>query len=93
MATIMTFDDEAEAVRMANDTSFGLAAGVWTSDLKRAHRLINVLDAGNVWVNAYSRIHWALPFGGFKDSGYGKDSGLESVLENTRIKTAWIDLA
>ncbi len=70
-----------------------MAAGVWTSDLKRAHRMIRDLDAGNVWVNAYPRIHWALPFGGMKDSGFGKDSGFESVLENTRIKTAWIDLA
>jgi acyl-CoA reductase-like NAD-dependent aldehyde dehydrogenase len=66
---------------------------VWTSDLRRAHRLIRDLDAGNVWVNAFPRIHFALPFGGVKDSGFGKDSGWESVLENTRIKTAWIDLA
>jgi aldehyde dehydrogenase (NAD+) len=93
VAVIVPFDDEAEAVAIANGTDYGLAAGVWTSDLKRAHRMIRDLDAGNVWVNAYPRIHWALPFGGMKDSGFGKDSGWESVLENTRIKTAWIDLA
>ena len=71
---------------------YGLAAGVWTNDLRRAHRMVRDLDAGSVWVNAYRRIHWALPFGGFGDSGYGKDSGWESVLENTRIKTSWMEL-
>ena len=93
VAVIVPFDDEADALAIANGTDYGLAAGLWTSDLKRAHRMIRDLDAGNVWVNAYPRIHWALPFGGMKDSGFGKDSGWESVLENTRIKTAWIDLA
>jgi acyl-CoA reductase-like NAD-dependent aldehyde dehydrogenase len=93
VATVMTFADEAEAVTLANDTTFGLAAGVWTRDLKRGHRMVRDIEAGNVWVNAYSRIHWALPFGGFRESGYGKDSGIESVLENTRLKTAWIELS
>jgi aldehyde dehydrogenase (NAD+) len=93
VAVIVPFDDEAEALAIGNGTDYGLAAGVWTSNLKRAHRMIRDLDAGNIWVNAYPRIHWALPFGGMKDSGFGKDSGWESILENTRIKTAWIDLA
>lgn len=92
VAVVMPFSSDDEALALANDTTYGLAAGVWTSDLKRAHRFVRDLDAGSVWVNAYRRIHWALPFGGFGDSGYGKDSGWESVLENTRIKTAWIDL-
>ncbi|MCW2550194.1 MAG: Betaine-aldehyde dehydrogenase [Mycobacterium sp.] len=89
---IVPFDDDEDALAIANGTDYGLAAGVWTSNLRRAHRLIRDLDAGNVWVNAFPRIHFALPFGGMKDSGFGKDSGWESVLENTRIKTAWIDL-
>ena len=93
VGVIIPFDDDADALRFANDTEYGLAAGVWTSDLRRAHRLIRDLEVGNVWVNAYPRIHFALPFGGVKDSGFGKDSGVESVLENTRIKTAWVDLA
>ncbi len=93
VAVMVAFDTEQEALAIANGTDYGLAAGVWTSDLSRAHRLIRDLEAGNVWVNAYPRIHFALPFGGVKDSGFGKDSGWESVLENTRIKTAWIDLA
>jgi (Z)-2-((N-methylformamido)methylene)-5-hydroxybutyrolactone dehydrogenase len=93
VAVIVAFDDEDEAIAIANGTDYGLAAGIWTSDLRRTHRMIRDLDSGNVWVNAFPRIHWALPFGGVKDSGFGKDSGWESVLENTRIKTAWIDLA
>lgn len=92
VAVVMPFTGDDDAVALANDTPYGLAAGVWTSDLTRAHRMVRDLDAGSVWVNAYRRIHWALPFGGFGESGYGKDSGIESVLENTRIKTSWIDL-
>ncbi|MEI8001926.1 MAG: aldehyde dehydrogenase family protein [Actinomycetes bacterium] len=93
VAVVMAFSDDDEALALANDSAYGLAAGVWTNDLKRAHRMVRDLDAGSVWVNAYRRIHWALPFGGFGDSGFGKDSGWESVLENTRLKTSWIDLA
>jgi acyl-CoA reductase-like NAD-dependent aldehyde dehydrogenase len=93
VAVAMPFDTDEEALSLANETSYGLAAGVWTSDLKRAHRMVRDLRAGSVWVNAYRRIHWALPFGGVRDSGYGRDSGIESVLENTQIKTAWIELA
>jgi aldehyde dehydrogenase (NAD+) len=92
VATIMSFESDDDALAIANDTSYGLAAGVWTSDVKRAHRMIRDLHAGSVWVNAYRRIHWALPFGGWKDSGYGRDSGWESILENTQLKTSWIDL-
>jgi len=92
VAVVMPFGSDDEALALANDTPYGLAAGVWTRDLRRAHRMVRDLDAGSVWVNAYRRIHWALPFGGFGDSGFGKDSGWESVLENTRIKTSWIDL-
>jgi aldehyde dehydrogenase (NAD+) len=88
----MPFSSDDEAVALANDTHYGLGAGVWTTNLKRAHRMVRDVNAGSVWVNSYRRIHWALPFGGFGDSGYGKDSGWESILENTRIKTSWIDL-
>jgi aldehyde dehydrogenase (NAD+) len=87
------FETEEEALAIANDTSYGLASGVWTNDLKRAHRCVRDIQAGAVWVNAYRRIHWALPFGGFKDSGYGRDSGLESLRGYQQTKTAWIDLA
>jgi (Z)-2-((N-methylformamido)methylene)-5-hydroxybutyrolactone dehydrogenase len=92
VGVLIPFDTDAEALSIANTSEYGLAAGVWTTSLKRAHQLIRDLQVGNVWVNAYPRIHWALPFGGVKDSGYGRDSGLESILENTQTKTAWIDL-
>lgn len=87
------FEDDDEALAIANDSSYGLASGVWTRDLKRAHRFVRDLEAGNVWVNSYRRIHWAAPFGGVKDSGYGRDSGLESLREYQQTKCAWIDLA
>jgi len=86
------FSSEAEALALANDTHYGLASGVWTNDLKRAHRFVRDLQSGAVWVNAYRRIHWAVPFGGFKDSGYGRDSGLESLRGYQQTKSAWIDL-
>ena len=87
------FEDDDEALAIANDTTYGLACGVWTNDLKRAHRFIRDVQAGAVWVNTYRRIHWAAPFGGFKESGYGRDSGLESLRGYQQTKTAWVDLA
>ena len=87
------FEGEEEALALANDTSYGLASGVWTNDLKRAHRMVRDIAAGAVWVNSYRRIHWALPFGGVQDSGYGRDSGLESLRGYQQTKTAWIELS
>ena len=92
VACAIPFEGEEEALAIANDTRYGLASGVWTNDLKRAHRCVRDIHAGAVWVNTYRRIHWALPFGGFKDSGYGRDSGLESLRGYQQTKTAWIDL-
>jgi aldehyde dehydrogenase (NAD+) len=93
VGVVIPFDDDDEAVAIANDSTYGLACGVWTTNLKRAHRMVRDIEAGAVWVNAYRRIHWAVPFGGFKESGYGRDSGMESVLESTQLKSAWIDLS
>lgn len=88
VAVAIPFDTEEEAIQIANDTNYGLAAGVWTSDLRKAHRMVENIEAGNVWVNTYAIVGADLPFGGTKGSGYGTDS----VLEYTYEKTCVIDL-
>jgi len=85
--------DEAEAVRLANDTEFGLAAGVWTTDVRRAHRVAHAIRAGTVWVNAYRSVGPMAPFGGFKASGMGRENGLDALREYTQVKTVWVELA
>ena len=78
---------------MANDSSFGLAAGVWTNDLKRAHRMAARLQAGTVWVNNYNFYDPAAPFGGCKQSGFGRELGQAALSEYTQVKTVWVDLS
>ena len=79
--SILTFDDEEEAIRIANDSNFGLAAGVWTDNIHRAMRVSQALLAGSVWVNTYRAIGAQIPFGGFKQSGYGRERGYEGLME------------
>ena len=84
---------ERSAARGDTDAEARLLQGrLRTRDLSRAHRFVRDLEAGAVWVNSYRRIHWAVPFGGFKDSGYGRDSGLESLRGYQQTKSAWIEL-
>lgn len=90
---VLRFHDEDEAVRMANSTDFGLAAGVWTSDLTRAHRVGKELTAGTVWINTYRTSAAQAPFGGVRRSGYGRERGTEALLEYTRVKNTMIDLS
>lgn len=85
VAAIIPFNTEEEAIAIANDTEFGLAAGIWTTDLSRAHRMISNIKAGNVWVNTYAEICAELPFGGFKESGYGTDSILDYSQEKACV--------
>lgn len=89
--SVIEFDDEADLIRQANDTEYGLAAGIWTADLARAHRVAAALEAGIVWVNTYRNESAMSPFGGFKQSGLGKENGSEALLEYSRVKSVWIN--
>ncbi|WP_152046839.1 aldehyde dehydrogenase [Aureimonas psammosilenae] len=88
--SVVSFETEAEALRLANDTAFGLASGVFTGSLTRAHRLIRGIHAGVVWVNTYRAVSPIAPFGGFKLSGHGREGGLAAALDYTRTKTVWL---
>lgn len=85
--------DVDDAIRQANETVYGLAAGVWTRDVKKAHRIARALKAGTVWVNTYNMYDVASPFGGYKQSGFGRELGLHALQHYTQIKSVWVDLS
>ena len=91
VAAIMPFDTEDEVTQLANDTEYGLAAGIWTSNLSRAHRLADRLEAGTIWVNTYRAMSPMSPRQGFKNSGVGVEHGTETIREYTRLKSVWIN--
>jgi 4-guanidinobutyraldehyde dehydrogenase / NAD-dependent aldehyde dehydrogenase len=91
--SVIAFDDESQALRMANDSDFGLAAGVWTRDIGRAHRVARKLRAGSVWVNYWDGGDMTAPFGGYKQSGNGRDKSLHAFEKYTELKATWINLA
>ena len=91
--SIIPFDDEDEAVAIANDSIYGLAAGVWTGSIRRAITMPDRLRAGTVWVNTYRAVSYLAPFGGYKKSGIGRESGKAAIEEYLQTKTVWINLA
>jgi acyl-CoA reductase-like NAD-dependent aldehyde dehydrogenase len=91
--TMMTWCDVDELIARANDSSYGLAAGLWTNDLKTAHRVAGALQSGSVWVNCYDVIDPASPFGGFKQSGWGREHGRQAMELYSEVKSTWINLS
>ncbi|MGH2581516.1 MAG: aldehyde dehydrogenase family protein [Anaerolineales bacterium] len=91
VAAVTAFDSEEELIARSNSTHYGLAAGVWTRDIGKAHRYAHAVQAGTVWINGYGMIDPAAPFGGYKMSGFGREMGKEAVDLYTQIKTVWVN--
>jgi aldehyde dehydrogenase (NAD+) len=89
--SVIKFKDEDEATAIANDVRFGLGAGVWTSDIGRAIRMSERIQAGTVWVNTYRAVSYMSPFGGYKDSGLGRENGMDAIREYLQVKSVWIN--
>lgn len=89
--SVIKFKDEDEALAIANDVRFGLGAGVWTSDIGRAFRMSARIQAGTVWVNTYRAVSYMAPFGGFKDSGLGRENGIDAIRDYLQVKSVWIN--
>lgn len=91
--SLVAFDTEEEAIAMANNSVYGLGSGVFTQNLARAHRVSKQIHSGVCWINTYRAISPTAPFGGYNQSGYGREAGSESVLQYTRTKTTWINIS
>lgn len=93
VATVQAFETEAQALALANDSVYGLAASVWTADIKVAHRMVTALEAGVVWVNCFGDGDMTQPFGGYKQSGNSRDKHVDSMLSYMQVKSAWFSMA
>ncbi len=91
--SVLKFKDEDEAIQIGNDVVYGLAAGVWTRDIRRAMRFTKALKAGTVWVNTYRAFSYMMPFGGMKRSGLGRESGVDAIREYLQVKSVWLSTA
>ncbi len=93
VTSVITFKDEDDLIKQANDTIFGLSAGIWTKDITRAHRFARAIKAGTVWINTFNMFNAASPFGGYKHSGYGREMGKHALELYTQVKSVWVDLS
>jgi acyl-CoA reductase-like NAD-dependent aldehyde dehydrogenase len=93
VVSVLTFKDEDDLIKQANDTIYGLSAGIWTRDITRAHRFAKEIKAGVVWINTYNMFNAASPFGGYKQSGYGREMGRHALDLYTQVKSVWVDLS
>jgi acyl-CoA reductase-like NAD-dependent aldehyde dehydrogenase len=93
VSSVITFADEADLIRQANETIYGLSAGIWTRDITRAHRFAREIKAGVVWINTFNIFNAASPFGGYKQSGYGREMGRHALELYTQVKSVWVDLS
>jgi len=93
VVSVITFKDEDDLLRQANQTIYGLSAGIWTRDLTRAHRFAKEIKAGVVWINTFNMFNAASPFGGYKQSGYGREMGKHALELYTQVKSVWVDLS
>jgi gamma-glutamyl-gamma-aminobutyraldehyde dehydrogenase len=92
VAGVLAFADADEAVALANDSIYGLAAGIWTRDVTTAHKLARDVEAGVVWVNCFDHGDMTQPWGGYKQSGFGRDKCFETILQHTQTKSVWLHL-
>ena len=93
VVSVITFKDDEELIKQANDTVYGLSAGIWTRDITRAHRFAREIKAGVVWINTFNMFNAASPFGGYKQSGYGREMGRHALDLYTQVKSVWVDLS
>ncbi|HZB46430.1 MAG TPA: aldehyde dehydrogenase family protein, partial [Pyrinomonadaceae bacterium] len=93
VVSVLTFEDEDDLIKQANEVVYGLSAGIWTKDITRAHRFAKSVKAGVVWINTYNMFNAASPFGGYKQSGYGREMGKHALDLYTQVKSVWVDLS
>jgi betaine-aldehyde dehydrogenase len=93
VVSVITFRDEDDLIKQANDTIYGLSAGIWTRDITRAHRFAKEIKAGVIWINTFNMFNAASPFGGYKQSGYGREMGKHALEMYTHVKSVWVDLS
>ncbi len=93
VVSVITFQNEEDLIKQANETIYGLSAGIWTRDITRAHRFAKEIKAGVIWINTFNMFNAASPFGGYKQSGYGREMGKHALEMYTHVKSVWVDLS